>query len=203
MHLYHRIDSCRSSTMTLNNLNKLNKHTHTGPIALLGLVWWSVTIRSCIGFFLTLKQWLAGLLASDCTFRLARYPYNWSWLITKVFLKCWLPGLARAGDQCRYGRCGADITWATGEWSVRRRPTEAGRWTCGTAGRRRGALHLVLGTRLPARLPSSAHRPPSTRQRYRVPTINNHRAIAVPSVTRCRCCRRRRRGLRCAGGVRQ
>ena len=32
-------------------------------------------------------------------------------------------------------------------------------------------------------------------------------AIAVPSVTRCRCCRRRRRrcccGHRCAGGVRQ
>jgi len=29
-------------------------------------------------------------------------------------------------------------------------------------------------------------------------------AIAVPSVTRCRCCRRRRcRGYRCAGGVRQ
>ena len=27
-----------------------------------------------------------------------------------------------------------------------------------------------------------------------------HRAIAVPSVTRCRC-RRRRRGHRCAGGV--
>jgi len=33
-----------------------------------------------------------------------------------------------------------------------------------------------------------------------------HGAIAVPSVTRCRCCRRRRRrhcGHRCAGGVRQ
>jgi len=32
-----------------------------------------------------------------------------------------------------------------------------------------------------------------------------HRAIAVPSVTRCRCCccRRRCRGHRCAGGVRQ
>jgi len=28
-------------------------------------------------------------------------------------------------------------------------------------------------------------------------------AIAVPSVTRCRCCRRRRRGHRCTGGVRQ
>jgi len=28
-------------------------------------------------------------------------------------------------------------------------------------------------------------------------------AIEVPSVTRCRCCRRRRRGHRCAGGVRQ
>jgi len=28
-------------------------------------------------------------------------------------------------------------------------------------------------------------------------------AIVVPSVTRCRCCRRRCRGHRCAGGVRQ
>jgi len=30
-----------------------------------------------------------------------------------------------------------------------------------------------------------------------------HGAIAVPSVMRCRCCRRRCRGHRCAGGVRQ
>ena len=30
-----------------------------------------------------------------------------------------------------------------------------------------------------------------------------HGAIAVTSVTRCRCCRRRRRGHPCAGGVRQ
>jgi len=30
-----------------------------------------------------------------------------------------------------------------------------------------------------------------------------HGAIAVPSVARCRCCCRRRRGHRCAGGVRR
>jgi len=46
--------------------------------------------------------------------------------------------------------------------------------------------------------------------RYFYPSITDllgpfHGAIAVPSVTRCRCCcrRRRYRGHRCAGGVRQ
>ena len=38
---------------------------------------------------------------------------------------------------------------------------------------------------------------------FRVESFPFHGAIAVPSVTRCRCRRCRRRGHRCAGGARQ
>jgi len=55
--------------------------------------------------------------------------------------------------------------------------------------------------------PTHRHRPCSCCIRYQPVAIGRllgpfHGAIAVPSVTRCRC-RRCRRGHRCAGGVRQ